>query len=440
MRRVKIVSREEIVNQGFVVGEAEGDEIFGAMKEKIIDVVGKVLGGLKESLEEELSGIGLLVMQSVMNLEIEKVAGKKGKHQKNRRYNWWGTNPGSIVLDGQKVPCLIPRAMRTETQKAYTLKSHGLFQNAGDLVRRAYRDLIRGVSTRQYREGVGEFLKGYGASAASVSRRMIKATSGKVKELLNRDLKELKLAVLMIDGLRVGNQLVVVALGVDTEGFKQVLGLWQGSTENARVAKSLLTDLVARGLDLERPLLVVMDGSKALRSAIDEILGTDTWVQRRTEHKKRNVVEHLSEEYQQQVRARMKKAYDMVSEEKARAELEHLAKDLENINPSAARSLREGLEETLTLHRLGIPEELKKCLQSTNLIESTISGVRKRVRNVTRWPDGARRSPKAHQVERWIGAGLVETEKKFRRINAYGAMKALVDALATKGRTRDRVA
>lgn len=435
MRRLKVVSREEIVKQGI-----SEDTIFGPVKEKILDMVMGALSGLKESLEAELSGIGLLVMQSVMKLEIEKVAGTKGKHQRERQYNRWGTNPGSVVLDGKRVKCLIPRAVETETQKAYRLRSYGLFRQASQLVTRAYQDLIRGVSTRRYREGVSEFLDGYGVSAAAVSRRMVKATAQKVEELLNRSLKDLELVVLMIDGVRVGDHLVILSLGIDTEGFKHVLGLWQGSTENARVAKSLLEDLVGRGLSVERPLLVVIDGSKALRKAINDVLGEDSEVQRCTVHKKRNVVEQLPKQYQRQVSARMRRAYNLTSEEEARQELLQLAKDLESINPSAARSLLEGLEETLTLHRLGIAEALRRSLQSTNIAESAISVVRQRTRNVKRWPDRAVRSPRANQVERWIAAGLLETEKQFRRIKGYGAIKELLDALTSKRKNRPEAA
>lgn len=434
MNSRKVVTREEIINR-------ESDsEIFGPIKEKIVTMVLEVLGGLKDSLEEELSGIGLLVMDAVMELEITKVAGPKRKHQKSRQYNWWGTNPGSVIIDGKKVKRFIPRAVEAQTQKAYELKSYGLFRQAGDLVRRAYQDLIRGISTRQYREGVSQFLDGYGASAASVSRRMIKATAEKVKDLMNRSMKDLQLVVLMIDGVKIGDHTVVLSLGIDREGVKHVLGMWQGSTENSRVATSLLSDLRERGLDLDRPLLVVIDGSKALRKAINDVLGTDTMVQRCMVHKKRNVLEELPKQHRRQASLRMNRAYSMTSFDDAQRELERLANELEKINPSAARSLREGLDETLTLHRLGVPETLRKSLQSTNIAESAISGVRQRARNVKRWPDEGARSPKAHQIERWTGAGILEVEKKFRRIKGYGAMRILIDALTAKRNKRERAA
>ena len=421
MRRIKIATKEEIIKNG--------EEVFGPIKGRIVDMVLGVLGGIKESLEEELSGIGLMVMRAVMELEITQVAGVKGQRQRNRAYHWWGTNPGSVVLDGAKVKIAVPRAVEAGTQKAYQLQSYGFFRRTGELVKQAYRDLIRGVSTRRYGEGVTQFLEGYGVSASTVSRRMVKATMQKVKELLERSLAELELAVLMIDGVRVGDQTVVVAIGIDIEGFKHVLGIWQGSTENARVAKSLLEELVDRGLDVNRPLLVVMDGSKALRRAVTDVLGAETPVQRCIVHKKRNVLEELPKQYHRQVSVRMTRAYNLVSEEEARKELLDLALYLDSINPSAAKSLREGLDETLTLHRLGIPDALRRSLQSTNIAESAIAVVRQRTRNVKRWPDGGRRSPKADQVQRWVGAGLLEAEKNFRRVNGYAAMMHLVNAL-----------
>lgn len=421
MSKVKVATKEEIIKKG--------EKVFGPIKGRIVEIVLGVLGGIKESLEEELSGIGLLVMQAVMELEITQVAGIKGERQRHREYHWWGTNPGSVVLDGSKRKIAVPRAVEVETQKAYRLKSYGFFRQTGELVKRAYRDLIRGVSTRRYHEGINQFLEGYGVSATTVTRRMVTATAQKVKELLERSLSELELAVLMIDGIRVGSQTVVIALGIDTDGYKHVLGLWQGSTENARVAKSLLEELIDRGLNTERPLLVVLDGSKALRRAVKDILGEDTPVQRCTVHKKRNVLEELPKQYHRQVSMRMTRAYKLVSAEEARKELLALEKYLESINPSAAKSLREGLEETLTLHRLGVPEALRRSLQSTNIAESAIAVVRQRTRNVKRWPDEGRRSPKADQVQRWVAAGLLEAEKNFRRVNGYAAIMHLIDAI-----------
>ena len=337
MRKIKVINRDDVIKQK--------EEVFGSIEERIIEMVTGAMEGMKTSLEEELTGIPLVVMQTMMELEIEKVAGVKRKHMNERLYTRWGTNPGAVIINGKKVPTPVPRAVEKETKKAYRLKSYGLFRRASELVKRAYQDLIRGISTRRYREGVHGLLAGYGSSASTVSRRMIEATTEKVKELFERRLDELDLCVLMIDGVRVGNQTVVISLGIDTEGVKHTLGLWQGATENARVARKLMEELVERGMKTDRAMLVVIDGSKALRRAIEDVLGADTPVQRCTVHKRRNVLDELPEKYQREVSRNMTNAYRMVSAEDAQRELQSLANDLEKINPSAARSLREGLEE-----------------------------------------------------------------------------------------------
>jgi transposase-like protein len=289
-------------------------------------------------------------------------------------------------------------------------------------MRRAYRDLIRGISTRRYSEGIDAFLAGHGISASAVSRRMVSATSQKVEELFTRPVAELDLAVLMIDGVDVGGHMVVVVLGIDTTGRKQILGLRQGATENTAVVRGLLEELVERGLRVNRPLLVVIDGAKALRKAVQDVLGRETPVQRCTVHKKRNVLEHLAKSDRSWVSRRMSQAYARADVTVARKELLHLVEELRPINPDAARSLEEGLEETLTVQRLGIPEALRVSLRSTNIIESANNGVRDRTRNVKRWRDGM-------QVERWTAAALLETEKSFRRIKGCKHMAVLTAAL-----------
>ncbi|GEM_PF-106156 len=391
MRRIKVVNREDVLK--------DQERILEALQERVKRVVLDILGGIQVNLAQELRGIGLEVMQAVMEFEISSIAGPKGKHQKDRAYSRWGFNPGSVVIDGTKLKSRIPRVVEEGSRKSYRLKSYGLFRQTGELMKRAYRDMIRGISTRRFAEGIEAFLRGHGISASSVSRKMVKATAKKVEELFSRSLAGLELAVLMLDGVEVGGHAVVIALGIDTKGFKHILGLRQGATENTAVAKGLLEELVERGLPVDRPMLVVIDGAKALRKAVTAVLGENTPVQRCMVHKKRNVLGHLSKQDQAWVSRRMSQAYDLGDEDKARKLLLNLANQLERINPSAANSLLEGLDETLTVQRLRLPEELRKRLRSTNIIESTNNGVRDRSRNVKRWRDGA-------QVERWIAAGL----------------------------------
>jgi len=414
MRRIKVVNREDVLK--------DHERILGSLQERVKGMVLDILGGVEVNLAQELRGLGLEVMQAVMEFEISSIAGPKGKHQDNRRYSRWGHNPGSVIIDGAKLRAHIPRVVEEASRKSYRLKSYGLFRQTGELVKRAYRDLIRGISTRRFAEGIEAFLQGHGISASSVSRKMVKATARKVEELFSRSLANLELAVLMLDGVDVGAHAVVIALGIDTKGVKHILGLRQGATENTAVAKGLLEELVERGLALDRPMLVVIDGAKALRRAVTDVLGENTPVQRCTVHKKRNVLGHLSRQDQGWVSRRMSQAYDLGDEDKARRLLLSLADQLEKINPSAAKSLLEGLDETLTVQRLRLPEELRKRFRSTNIIESTNNGVRDRSRNVKRWRDGA-------HVERWTAAGLLETEKKFRRIKGCKHLSVLIAAL-----------
>jgi len=414
MRRTKVIQAEEV--------HKEQARILGRLNDRICGIVRGALSGVKQTVQEELDQIALLVIKGAMEIELTEVAGVKGKHDRGTLYGWWGRNPGSVVVDGKKVYCEVPRGIHRETGAAYRLKTNPLFRQAGELVTRAYRDLIRGVSTRQYAEGVTAFLSGHGVSASTVSRRMVVATSRKVEELMTRSLADLELLVLMIDGVHVGDQTVVVALGIDTRGVKHILGLRQGASETTQVTKALCEDLIERGLSTDRPLLVVIDGAKALRRAVADVFGRETLVQRCTVHKKRNVLEHVSRKDRLWVSHTMTRAYGLMKAEDARRELLLLRDKLQKINPDAARSLEEGLEETLTLHHLNIPEALRRSLRSTNIIESAINGTRTRSRNVKRWYDG-------DHVERWTSAGLLESEKQFRRIRGYQHLPILIAAL-----------
>jgi transposase-like protein len=414
MRRNKVVNRDDVLN--------DHRRILGALEDRVKGIVIDILSGVQTKLAQELKGVALEVMRAVMEFEIASIAGPKGKHQEARQYSRWGQNPGSVVIDGKKVGCEVPRVVEQGSQTSYRLKSYHVFRQTGELVKRAYRDLIRGISTRRYAEGVDQFLSGHGISASSISRHMVHATAQKVKELFNRSLAELELVVLMMDGVDVGGHTVVIALGIDTKGVKHILGLRQGATENTAVVKGLLEELVDRGLPVERPMLVVIDGSKALRKAVEDVFGQDTPIQRCTVHKKRNVLEHLPKSERSWVSRRMSRAYDLTDEGQARKELLVLVKDLQAINPSAAKSLEEGLDETLTVQRLGLPEVLRRSLRSTNIAESANNGVRDRSRNVKRWRGG-------DQVERWTAAGLLETEKSFRRIKGFRHLSVLVTAL-----------
>jgi putative transposase len=414
MRTTNIVKAEDVLK--------DHARILQGLEHRVKGIVVNVLSGVEEHLSSELHGIAKEVMQAVMEFEILSIVGPKGRHVAGRQYTRWGSNPGSVVIDGSKVRCRVPRAVDERGKASYSLLSYRAFHKTRDVVRKAYAALINGISTRNFAEGVGTFVESYGVSASSISRHMIAATAKKVEELLTRSLAEVDLAVLMIDGVQIDDHTVVIALGIDTQGIKHILGVRQGATENATVVKGLLEDLLERGISGERPLLVVIDGAKALHRAVIDVFGEQTPIQRCTVHKKRNVLDHLPDQERSWVSRRMSQAYDLTDVHKAHVMLVSLVDQLQRNFPDAAKSLREGLEETLTVQRLGLPIDIRRSLRSTNIIESANNGVRHRSRNVKRWRDGA-------HIERWIAAGLFETEKKFRRIKGCRHMLLLSAAV-----------
>jgi transposase-like protein len=281
--------------------------------------------------------------------------------------------------------------------------------------------LMRGVSTRNYREVLPEMAEQVGMSKSQVSRENIEAGERLLKELAERDFSQHDLLIIYIDGLRFGDYLVIAAVGVDATGNKHVLALREGATENAEVVKSLLEDLVARGVMPGRRRLFVIDGAKALRAAIDQVYGTNQPVQRCRQHKLRNVLGHLPKDQHDQARATLKAAWKL-SEKEGLAKLRQYAEWLGREWPSAAASVLEGLEEMFTVNHLNLPASLRRCLCTTNLIDSTDSGVRQRTRRVTNWQSGS-------MALRWAVAGFVETEKNYRRIMGYQQLWMLKAAL-----------
>ncbi len=282
--------------------------------------------------------------------------------------------------------------------------------------------ILIGVSTRRYERSLEVKSDGRSTSKSAVSRRFVLRTQRQLVEWMNRPLDDLDLLVLFIDGIEVGDHTLVVALGVDSGGVKHILGVCEGSTENATVCQALLSDLAERGLRTDQPLLVVLDGSKALRKAVRQTFGDNAVVQRCQEHKRRNVASYLPKGLQGLVRMRMRQAYQKNDVDKARSILEGLAGQLEEDYPGAAASLREGMEETLTVIALGLPKALRRSLQTTNIIESTLSSVRNVSRNVKRWRSGS-------MALRWTVTGLIEAEKSFNRIWGYRDLSKLAEAL-----------
>jgi putative transposase len=330
----------------------------------------------------------------------------------------------SLVLGGRRVAVKRPR-VRSADGHELKLPSWQAWSSRDPLQQRAVEQMVLGVSTRRYArslEPLPEAIAARGTSKSAVSERFVYGTERKLAELMSRELRELPLVALLIDGVHFAEHVVLAAVGVDDRGIKHVLGLREGATENAAAVRALLGELVERGLDSGRSLLVVIDGAKALHKAVVEVFGSQALIQRCREHKKRNVTAALPERLRATVRSAMSQAYATQDPRRARRLLDNLARRLEHQHPGAAASLREGLEETLTVMRLGLPEPLDRVLSSTNLIENLFSRVREIGRRVRHWQSGT-------MVLRWTAAGVLEAERGFRKLTGYRAMPALVAAL-----------
>ena len=378
--------------------------------------VAELVAAAREGMRDLADRAGMELMR--LAVQEERIAVTEGPERAGWKY---GRQPGFVHWNGRKVAFPNMR-VRSFDGEEVRLQSYAKFQEDGANGRLALRDMMRGVSTRDYREGVEGFLRGYGTARSSVSRGFIRASEAKLKELLERDLSKIDLVTVFMDGVNFQGQLQVVAMGVDTKGGKHALGLWQGATENQVVCQALLDDLIRRGLDPEKRYLFVIDGGKGIRAAIQRTFGKRGEVQRCQEHKKRNVSEHLPKHLQAEFRRKMSAAYGMTDYTEARKALESCLRELERINPSAAASLREGMEETLTLHRLDVPAALRVSLSTTNPMESPFATVRERTWRVRRWRS-------ADQVQRWAATALLRAEKSWRRIRGSGQMSVLVEAL-----------
>ncbi len=363
---------------------------------------------------------GVLIMSGMMEQERESLAGQR--YDRTTGVDRWGKQKGYVIVGGQKASVSRPR-LRDKDGKEVSLTSYERFQDPGQRTQAVFQRLVSGLSCRNYPQAIEAVREGYGISKSVVNREMVEATAKGLKDLCERDLSEFNLCALLIDGVHLGDAVYLVALGVETNGRKAVIGFREGSTENADVCVALLEDMVRRGLNTNVPVLVVIDGSKALRSAVERFFGNRASVQRCQIHKRRNVKQHLPDKYHAEYERKMRAAYKMSSYADAKAALESVGRELERLNPDATSSLREGIEETLTLHRLEIPTVLRTSLSSTNLIESAFSRGRNVMRNVKRWMN-------SDQRHRWIATALLQAEKGFRKVRGYKSMTVLANALA----------
>jgi transposase-like protein len=332
---------------------------------------------------------------------------------------------------GQKVPIHRPR-VRTTDDKEVRLGSYEMFHRGEPLTETVWEKLMLGLSTRKYGQAVREFREAYGLEKSAISEHFIEASRKKLKEMMERRLDKTRLCALLIDATPFQGQQLVAALGISEDGRKTILGIRQGATENATVVGELLGDLFERGLDFTAPRLYVLDGGKALTAAVKKYAGESAAIQRCQVHKRRNVLDHLNDEQRPAVAKKLNAAYALEDYAAAKQALNTLHRELMDLNPSAARSLAEGMEETLTVHRLHLPLQLRKTMASTNVIESAFSIVEQVCKNVKRWHDGDQR-------ERWVGSGLLVAEKQFRRIQGYKKIPALIRELEAMSPSKPEV-
>ena len=397
-----------------------------AVPEGVSVALGEIVADVREGLLAMAVGTGLQVMDAMMNAEVTAACGPKGKHNPNRVAVRHGSEKGSVTLGGRRLPVTRPRMRATDGSGELPIPSYELFTSTELLGRMAIGKMLAGISTRRYSVGlepVGEKVEqaATATSKSAISRRFVKATETALADLLAQPLEDLDLVALLLDGVHFGEHVCVVALGIGIDGTKHPLALVEGDTENTTVVTDLLVGLRERGLDVTRPILVVIDGAKALRAAVTRVFDHPV-IARCQLHKLRNVTDRLPDQLALTVAKRMRVAYRADSALTAQAQLEALAKELDKTHPGAAASLREGLTETLTVLRLGVPPTLARTLRSTNCIESMISIARDHSRNVKNWQSG-------NMALRWCAAGMAEAGKQFRRVNGHLHLATLRRAL-----------
>lgn len=380
--------------------------------------------------------LGMQVVRQLLEADVTALAGEKGRHDSGRTAYRHGSEHTKVVMGGEKRDIQRPR-VRSKEGAELSLPTLAVFQNEEPLNQAVLARLLAGVSTRKY-AGSRELKEPDAAciSKSEVNRRFVKGLSNLMDEFFNRRINE-DYPIMMLDGMAVGKMTVIAAMGIGCDGRKRMLGLSAGGTENQEAVKELLADLLNRGLTPGRPRLFVLDGGKALHKAITDTFGRYAVIQRCQVHKKRNIQEQLPKSEQTNVGLALSKAYLEHEYDKARRALEHVANELEKRYPKAAASLREGLEETLTVHRLGIPGLLRQTLSNTNAMESANSVAASVLKRVKHWKDG-------EQILRYAAAGFVEAEKSFRRVKGYRQIPLLLEALSreleTPAETRTKIA
>jgi putative transposase len=414
------------VKKSYIVTRAERES--ASVIQQFCEANGQILLPIVEMIQSAsevvttvIHELGRQTLETILVLSAEQIAGAKTPGKARGDIRWHGAQAGQVHLADRKVQVKRPR-LRHKTEGEVKVPAYEALRDGGRVGEHMLNALMRGLSTRQYNDVLPAMAATVGVSRSAVSRQAAEASAEQLKQLQERRWDEVEILVIYIDGQRFGQHHILSAVGVDSSGRKHILGIDCGATENAATVKRLLTHLRDQGLPTDRKYLFVIDGAKALRAAIDEVFGAGQPVQRCRNHKLRNVLDELPEDQQGQALNLMRAAWKVRMAEEGEKRLEQLARFLERDHESAARSIREGMPEMFTLQRLQIPPSLHKCLATTNIIESSQSGVQKRTSNVTRWRD-------ADMVQRWVASAWLITEKHFRRIDGHNDLWALAAIL-----------
>ncbi len=388
------------------------------------------LNDVENSLFEQVIALGIDSYLELIEREIAQLCGERYKHITGREFTRWSKVETPVIFGGRKVAIEHTRVRDIRNNKEKYLKMVEEFRDKMLLSQRQMEQMIIGVSCRKYKRSLETNIDKFKTtcdSKSTVSRNFVATTYAKLEAWRNEPIHDFY-PIVMIDGIVFKKTTVIIVLGIDKHGKKKSLGAWEGSTENSRVCIDLLQNLIERGLDPSKVALAVIDGSKALRKALDEVFGRNILIQRCQIHKKKNVMDYLPEDMKEIIKRAMDEAYNADSYETAKRLLQNIIKKLEKDYPQAARSLSEGLEETLTLHKLKAHKKLRKSLSSTNPIESLNSGIKNITRRVKRWRN-------SDMVIRWVCTGIIESERNFKKINGHVYLDALlkeIEALEEK--------
>lgn len=384
---------------------------------------GLPIDGRVEAIQA-LIPLGLMHIEQELQKEIVRLAGERHERvEGGKEIVRYGSNPGSVKIGGQSVPIRVPRVRNQKKDQEVPLETYSMFQNqSGSVDERLLKKVMYGISCRNYEEVAEDIPGAIGLSSSSVSRQFVEVSAKRLKEFQERDLSKLDIVVMWLDGKAFAEDSMVIALGLTMEGYKIPLGFVQAGTENGVVLGEFLERLLNRGLNIDKGILVIIDGGKGLRSAVKKVFKNRAMVQRCQWHKRENVLKYLPKSEQASMRKRLQRAYNMPTYSEARNALEEILKDLRVRNISAAGSLVEGLEETLTLHRLGVFDQLGTSLKTTNCIESVMSQVDKRCGKVTYWKNSL-------QKHRWLAASLLDIELRLNRIRNYRYLHLLRESL-----------